>query len=317
MKLVAMPLTRSIATIAGLLVAGVVLPAAAIAQSFGFAVNSDDEFDADQLLRVNLFSGATEFIGPLPTSLEDVEGLAFGPDGTLYAVDNATKAVFVVNPETVNALPVGNRRPNLGFSTASNLDFGMTFTCDNRLLLVAEETQSLYEIDITTGQASVIGASGGLGNPMTAIASYGDRTVALASGGTLHDIDVEAGTSSLIGQIQGFEINDAGLAFDADGTLWAVLDGTRPETFEFLPGRILQIDLATAEAQEFAQTRPGIESLAVAPPNGCTTGTPSPGEPVPTLSQWTVFLLVLLLGAAPLASRRSVQRLTAANRGRR
>lgn len=285
--------------VATVLLASAMLASAAIAQSFGYAVNSDDEFDADQLLRVNLFSGNTEFIGPLPTSLEDVEGLAFAPDGTLYAVDNATKAVFVINPVTVSALPVGNRRPNLGFSTASNLDFGMTFTCDNRLLLVAEETQSLYEIDITSGQASVVGQSGGLGHPMTAIAHYGNRTVSLASGGALYDIDTDNGTSSLIGQIQGFEISDAGLAFDADGTLWAVLDGTRPDTFEFLPGKVLRINLATVVATEMAETRPGIESLAVAPPNGCSTGTPLPTEPVPSLSQWALLLLVLLMAALP------------------
>ncbi len=291
---------RHIAIVVAALLACATLASTAVAQSFGYAVNSDDEFDADQLLRINLFSGNTEFIGPLPTSLEDVEGLAFGPDGTLYAVDNATKAVFVVNPETVSAQPVGNRRPNLGFSTASNLDFGMTFTCDNRLLLVAEETQSLYEIDVTSGQARVVGESGGLQHPMTAIAHYANRTVALASGGSLHDIDTVAGTSTLIGQIQGFEISDAGLAFDEDGTLWAVLDGTRPDTFEFLPGRVLRINLNTVQAQETAETRPGIESLAVAPPNGCTAGTPQPGEPIPTLSQWALLLMVLLMGATPI-----------------
>ncbi|MFK7957021.1 MAG: hypothetical protein AB8B96_13085 [Lysobacterales bacterium] len=290
---------RYIAIVVAALLACATLAPTAVAQNFGYAVNSDDEFDADQLLRVNLFTGNTEFIGPLPTSLEDVEGLAFGPDGTLYAVDNATKAVFVINPETVSALPVGNRRPNLGFSTASNLDFGMTFTCDNRLLLVAEETQSLYEIDVTTGQARVVGSSGGLEHPMTAIAHYANRTVALASGGRLYDIDTQAGRSTLIGQIQGFEISDAGLAFDANGTLWAVLDGTRPDTFEFLPGKVLRINLNTVEAQETAETRPGIESLAVAPPNGCITGTPQPGEPIPTLSQWALLLMILLMAVTP------------------
>lgn len=295
---------RNIAKVVAIWLMLAMAPMTAFAQTFGYAVNSDDEFDADQLLRINLSTGAVQFIGPLPTSLEDVEGLAFGPDGTLYAVDNATKAVFVVNPDTVGALPVGNRRPNLGFSTASNLDFGMTFTCTNRLLLVAEETQSLYEIDIATGQAMVVGNSGGLGHPMTAIASFGTRTVALASGGALYDIDVDDGTSSLIGQIQGFEISDAGLAFDTQGNLWAVLDGTRPDTFEFLPGKVLQINLETAEAREVAETRPGIESLALAPPNGCTNGTPTPGEPVPTLSQWSLLLLILLMGCAPLLGQR-------------
>lgn len=281
-------------------------PAVALGQGFGYAVNSDDELDADQLLRVNLETGAVQFVGPLPTVMEDVEGLAFSADGTLFAVDNATKAVFVVDTESVSALPVGNRQPNLGFAPTANLDFGMTFTCDNQLLLVAEETQSLYEVDVATGQARVIGESGGLNQPMTAIASYGQRTVALASGGQLFDIDVEAGQSSLIGQIEGFEINDAGLAFDEAGVLWAVLDGTRPETLQFLPGTLLRIDPDTAEAEAIAETRTGIESLAVAPPSGCNlTGTPGSPSAIPTLTFPGLLLMIMsLLGCAWLVRGR-------------
>lgn len=277
----------------------VLAPAVVFGQGFGYAVNSDDELDADQLLRVNLSTGAVEFIGPLPTVMEDVEGLAFSADGTLFAVDNATKAVFVVDTQTVSALPVGNRQPNLGFSPTANLDFGMTFTCDNRLLLVAEETQSLYEVDVATGQARVIGESGGLNQPMTAVASYADRTVALASGGRLYDIDVEMGMSTLIGQIEGFEINDAGLAFDEAGVLWAILDGTRPETLQFLPGTVLRINPDTAEAEAVAETRTGIESLAVAPPSGCNlTGTPASPSGIPTLTFPGLLLMIFSLMSA-------------------
>ncbi len=278
------------------------LPSLALAQTFGFAVNSDDATDADQLLRVNLATGAVSFVGPLPVAMEDVEGLAFAPDGRLYAVDNATKAVFVVNPDTGNAAPLANRRPNLGFSPAASLDFGMTFTCDGQLLLVAEETQSLYEVDVASGQARVIGSSGGLGQPMTAIASFADQTFALASGGALYSIDTVNGDSTLIGQIQGHEITDAGLAFDRAGVLWAILDGSR-STGEFLPGTILRIDPLTARAIETAQTRTGIESLAVTPPSGCgLTGVPG-SRPVPTLD-WRVLIalaaLLALVGVARL-----------------
>ncbi len=270
------------------------LPSLALAQTVGYAVNSDDEADADQLLRVNLTTGKVTFIGPLPIAMEDVEGLAFDLDGRLYAVDNATKALFVVNPENATAGPVGNRRPNLGFSPTANMDFGMTFTCEGQLLLVAEETQSLYEVDPTTGQARVIGSSGGLGAPMTAIASYADQTLALASGGTLHKIDTKAGTSTLVGQIQGHEVTDAGLAFDRAGVLWAILDGSR-STGEFLPSKILRIDPLTAAAVEVAQTRTGIESLAVAPPSGCgLTGFPQ-AQIVPLLSLPGLIALALVL----------------------
>ena len=278
-------------------------PAVALAQISGFAVNSDDQADADQLLRVNLSTGAVTFVGPLPVAMEDVEGLAFAPDGRLYAVDNSTKAVFVVNPESGNAAPVGNRRPNLGFSPAANLDFGMTFTCDGQLLLVAEETRSLYEIDVVSGQARVIGASGGLQQPMTAIASYADQTFALASGGSLYRVDSEVGSAEFVGQIEGFEISDAGLAFDQAGVLWAILDGSR-STGEFLPGTILRIDPLSAAAIEVAQTRTGIESLAIGPPSGCgLTGTPGM-RAVPTVDWRNLILMAALLAAFGLVRLR-------------
>ena len=57
------------------------VPAVALAQIFGFAVNSDDQADADQLLRVNLSTGAVTFVGPLPVAMEDVEGHGVGASG--------------------------------------------------------------------------------------------------------------------------------------------------------------------------------------------------------------------------------------------
>ncbi len=279
-----------------ILLALVLVPGFTLAQVFGYAVNSDDQTDADNLLRVNLETGAVQFIGPLPSALEDVEGLAFGLDGTLYAVDNATKSVFIVNEQTGSAVALDNRRPNLGFSPASSLDFGMTFTCGSQLLLVAEETMSLYEVDVTTGQARVIGDSGGLGAPMTAVASFASDTVALASGGGLYRIDVEQGTSELIDTISGYDISDAGLAFDASGNLWAILDGLT-DSGDFRPSRVLRVDPATAQVTEVAQTRTGIESLAVAPPGGCDlagTPMPSPAE-VPVNNPIGLALLVTLL----------------------
>lgn len=288
----------------GLLLAAMVLLSSAVnAQPFAFGVNSDDELDADSLLRINLTSGAVEIIGALPTFLEDVEGLALDANDNLYAVDNATKSLVLVDPLTGDASSVNSRQANLGFLTSQALDFGMTFDCNGSLLLVAEQTQSLYQVDTNTGQALVIGQSGGLGDAMTAIASFGDNIFALAAGSSnLYRVDAIAGTAELVMSLDGYAINDAGMAFDANGYLWVVL-GSANAVNQFEPSTILRININTGEILEVAQTRSGIESLAINGPGSCDfRGSPGPtgtapitAVPVPSMSQWSLLLMSVLL----------------------
>lgn len=290
----------------GLLVAAAVLLSSVVnAQPFAFAVNSDDELNADSLLRVNLANGDVEFIGPLPAFLEDVEGLAFDSEGRLFAVDNASKSLAMIDSQTGDANAVNSRQSNLGFLTTQALDFGMTFSCTGNLYLVAEQTQSLYEVDTGSGQALVVGSSGGLDDSMTAIASYGSELYALAANSSnLYRVDSEAGTAELLMTLESHNITDAGMAFDESGLLWAILDGSGQDAngnAMFEPSIILRINVSTGEVQEVARTRTGIESLAIGGPGPCQVlGTPGL-MPVPTLSQWGLLLLMILL--MPLAYR--------------
>ena len=289
-----------------LLAAAVLLSSVANAQPFAFAVNSDDELNADSLLRVNLANGDVQIIGSLPAFMEDVEGLAFDADGNLFAVDNASKSLAIVDPLTGNATPINSRQANLGFRTTLALDLGLTFDCTGSLLLVAEQTQSLYQVDTNSGQALVIGESGGLGDAMTAIASFGANVFTLAAGsGNLYQIDTQAGTAELLMSLDEYEISDAGMAFDESGYLWAVLDGSGQDSLGnamFEPSTILRININTGELLEIAQTRSGIESLAIGGPGSCDfLALPGPAGPggaptaVPSLSQWSLLLLIILL----------------------
>ena len=289
-----------------LLAAALVLPALSSAQVVGYAVNSDDTRDADQLLRVDLETGSYQFLGALPDVFADVEGLAFDRDGNLFGVDSGSKTLIRVSLTTGSALSVNGSELNLGFPPTSVLDFGMTATCSGELLLVAEQTGSLYRLDRDTGMASLIGVSGGLGDAMTAIASYGEDTYAMADNGRFYRVDVETATASLIGTISDFEFTDAGMAFDDQGRLWAITSD-----FSSDPSRIIRINPSTAEIEAVSQTRTGIESLAIAPPGNCEVlgGGPPPNEPevVPVNSPWMLALLgsILLLVGGYRARRQT------------
>ncbi len=264
------------------------------AQPFGYVINSDADMDRGHLLRVNLSNGGVTDIGNVPSSFSDIEGLAIDANGVLYAADNGTKSLIVINMENAETTLIGQRQRNLGFSPTVGLDFGMTFNCNNELLLVAEQTESLYGVDTSTGQAAVIGDSGGLGDSMTALASYGNQVFALsANNNGLYRINDEIGQATLVNTLEGVTINDAGMAFDADGQLWAILDGQNATTGEFNPSQILRINPLNGDYEIVAETRTGIESLAITPPTSCQIL--GPANIVPTLDIRGLALLVLLL----------------------
>jgi len=262
-------------------------------EPFGYAINSDDEVDPNQLLRIDLATGDIQPLGQLP--LIDIEGLALSREGMLYGVDDGTKSLVRIDPNNGAMDTIGN----LGFPQTERRDFGLSFACDGRLLLVAEQTGSLYQVDLDSGQATVIGTSGGLAAPMTALAVRQQEVFGLAADTSmLHRINSRAGTASAVGPID-LNVSDAGMSFDADGNLWAILDGSTTDPSApavYLPSRILQIDPASGAATQIAETRTGIESLAIAAPAACVLGPDSPNvQPVPLASNLTFAIMLLLL----------------------
>ncbi len=269
------------------------LASLASAQPFAYGINSDADVNADQLLRINLDNGAATEVGALPSFLTDVEGLTFSPEGILYAADNATKSLIRINLDTAQVELVGARRQNLGFPTSLALDLGMTFNCSGELLMVAEQTQSLYRVDIESGQARVIGQSGGLGDMMTAMASYGDQVFTLsAENNGLYRINEVTGQAELIGTLDSVDIRDAGMAFDTDGRLWAVLDGSDSSVGRFDPSLILELNPLNAEILSVTETLTGIESLAISPPTSCNIAGPM-ALPVNAIQPLGIVLLIM------------------------
>ena len=307
----------------GLGLALTLLSAAALAAPVGYTVNSDSGED-DSLYTIDLANADTTLVGPVLLPQSDIEGLAFDGNGDLYALDDENIQLFRLNPQT-GAPDLPSRRVINGLTPASN-DFGMTFSCSGTLYATSRADQGLYRIDPDSGLASRIGD---LGADIVAMTSRGmdDALWGVSSGqsdstGTngrrLFQIDPASGTTTEIGFLQTGPYREAGLGFDADGNLWMITDRVGIDgSSEFLDSQVWQINPDNAAVTLNGTTSiQGAESLAVAPPAACQVAPPPPpppsppgsdgAVPVPTLSQYSLWLLlglVLLLGHTRLSRR--------------
>lgn len=309
------------------LAVGLAVGAFAWAEPDGWAINSRDYLSEDHrigaLWQVDLESGSAE-LGERSriANFIFIEGIAFDGDGLLYGVDDDTNTLVRIGTQSGNAVAVDQTIGNLGLSQG-NHDFGLTFTCDGRLLMSTDSESlgvSLYEADPQTGEAQRIGD---LGAPIVDLTSLGDTVYGIGRGLAsdaypaspyLYRIDIETGSAEPVGPL-GAEAglyNKAGLAADADGQLWAVTERRESsDDSRSLPSQVLRIDPATGQAEAVSRTRAedtgadliGIESLAIAGPGECSRGTPIAASPIPSLSrpgQWLLGLLFLALAALSL-----------------
>jgi len=284
------------------------------AAPFAYSVNSNgvDSATSDSLYRINLANGKTTRISKVrpnePNINSDIEGLAFAPDGTLFAVDDADESLLSIDIGSgLGALISGNPF-NLKLASGRNYDFGLTFTCEGALLMASDDNQTLYRLDENLGNATAIGNGGTLNAPITALAAWGDKLYGLGQGSSnnqvlapnLYEIDLITGTTTLVGALGNaakIYVN-GGLAFDDEGLLWAVTDRFNINNKDF-PSQILQIDPATGKATAVAETAViGFESLAISKPLGCDVAV-NPDERavtgIPTLSPLSIMLMSLLL----------------------
>lgn len=280
-----------------------------------YSVNSDSGNDLtdDSLYLIDLTTGEDQRRGELFTGVtirSDTEGLAFAPDGTLWGIDDESMTLFPINTVS-GSVSFQEDKSLIGITSRDSNDFGMTFSCDNSLYITSVVTGTLYQVDLDSRSVATIGT---LGANISAIAALGDptRLYGLGNGqfkdGTtdspdLYSIDVNTGAATLIGPLgsNAGEYNQAGLAFDSDGTLWAITDRRIiNNTIENLPSQILRIDVDTGTATLVSSTSEvGFESLAIGPPNACsiTRGTDDNEgfQGIPTLNQTGRLLAIFVL----------------------
>jgi hypothetical protein len=258
----------------------------------GYSINSDSPTaNADSLYRIDLETGAETRVAAISPPKIDVEGLAFAPDMTLYAVDDETRSLFPLDPITA-AIDTQSEAFIAGLPGGGQNDFGMTFACDGNLYVTSIAKGSLYRLNLD-GATTLIGAEGSL-NPVkiSAIAAYGNNPIQLYGLGSgansegqtetpnLYRIDLATGAAIEIGPLgdQAGPYLQGGLSFDGNGELWAITEGAQ---FDW-PSQIMKIDTKTGAASAVRQlVEEGFESLAIAPPGGCDPDVEPPPPPPP------------------------------------
>ena len=310
-----------------LLVLSVLFAVSANGAPMAYSVNSDSGNLAteDSLYELNLLTGSNELKGELISGVEsriDTEGLALDADDVLWGIDDESLTLFPINKST-GAISFLEEIPLTSLQAGGN-DFGMTFLCDNSLLVTSVITQTLYHLQ-RDGTSEVVGSKGALGHNISAIAAIGNptRLYGLGNGqfqdGTtdspnLYSIDPVTGVASLVGALgeDASEYNQGGLGFDADGNLWAITDRRIiNNTVADLPSQVLSLDIITGKATLVSLTSEvGFESLAIAPPSQCSVaiGEDNGYPTIPTLSsvgRLLAIFVLLLAGTAVLRRRHS------------
>jgi hypothetical protein len=303
------------------------LSAPLVADPIAFSVNSDGvEPNEDILYEIDLDKGTYSPIGSissLPWSdveASDVEGMALDAAGTLYAFDDISTTLFTVDKKS--AVPANEKFLSELWTSGGSNDVGMTFACDGTLYMTSVARNMLYEVSLS-GDVKEIGPLGA-DIDISGIAAYGNptRLYGLGNGNVaspkLYAIHTGTGAATPVGTLGALAepYNEGGLDFDANGQLWAITDRRIPSE---LGSQVLKIDISRkADMVVDAKTLKeiGFESLAVAPPAGCSSfNEPPTGEPpineqqykgVPALGPLGLAVASLLLLLTGLfAARRS------------
>lgn len=281
---------------------------ALLAPPMAYAAAPDTASNSYKLINIDLASGVSSDVGAL--GFVDVEGFAVAPEGTIYAVSDASKTLITVNPFSGRAVAVGSGVGNLhvtgeGVGAFDSLDLGLTFSCDGRLWMSSDTTGKFWRVDRNSGQATLIGNLGTLVSGLAATAN-GVFGISVGPQPGLYRINVDTATATAVGSLGGFAgFVDAGLDADSAGNLWAVLDYSPPQTTH--QSDLVRIDVSTGLATAVSKTFPEVEGLAIGPVPACATG-PGPGPaatPVPVNATSALLLMGLSLLSFGLIRRRA------------
>lgn len=265
----------------------------------GYSVQSDG---SQKLYRIDLATGVATPVGG--TGFDGIEGLAFAPGCTkLYGVDDVKDRLVTCDLETGACTAVGG----LGLDVT---DTGLSFARDGRLFMSTDAPKNplrFFELDAATGSATWIGNQG---TEVTGLA--GNLFALYGLGGDGKDnlviVDPATGKATPVGPLGTVTLQDGGLDFDRDGTLYGLNDVGPGSRAGGQPSQLFQIDTQTGKATVVVTLKDpsgkpvnGFEGLAIA---GGMCAVQGFGEAVaieaPALDALGLGLLAMGLAAAAL-----------------
>jgi hypothetical protein len=267
----------------------------------GWSVQSDGD---QKLYRIDLATGVATPVGA--TGFEGIEGLAFSPGcKALYGVDDVKDRLVKCNLQNGKCETVGS----LGVDVT---DTGLTFAHDGDLYMSTDAPKNpirFYRLDLDTGGAKWIGDQG---MEVTGLAANFFAVYGLAGDGKniLARVDPRTGVATPVGPLGTVTLEDGGLDFDKDSSLYGLND-LGPGSGK--PSQLFRINLETGKATVVATLKDpsgkpikGFEGLAI-DDGMCARQGFGEAEVIdaPALDVWGLAVLALgLMGAALFVLRR-------------
>ncbi|UCG56654.1 MAG: hypothetical protein JSU70_17540 [Phycisphaerales bacterium] len=219
-------------------------PTTTLAGPTGYAVQSNGD---DHLYSIDLATGATTDLGRV--GLGDAEGLAF-VGTTLYAIGGTVHEFWNITT------PPGSKVGDTG--ARDGIDAGLDYDPTSGKMYNIQGSSGgspLYEINIATGAATLVGSDNSFGDGLAIGAGGLAYTVDGIFADSLYSVNLSTGALTLVGPLGLGDISDQfGLSFDpVSGTLYGLSSA----------GGIYTFNTGTGAATLVASTLSGCEGLAI------------------------------------------------------
>lgn len=252
-----------------------------------------------------------------------------GVTGNLYTVDPTTAAATVVGPILAGGLPIA--MTGLAFDPTTNILYGITsnnspniarhlvtinpatglatdigalgiggadiaFDAAGNLYMSSGNATNLYSVNKATGVATVIGATG-TGNGGSGLAINAGGTAFFAGNGdhgALATLNLATGAATLGATLTGAPNNGGidSMKFSSTGVLFGVDNNNSPVN------NLVTINTATGAVTNIGALPASIDGMAFG-----AGGLPGTGA-VPTLGEWALIAMALLLGGTGFVAMR-------------